>query len=161
VGTIAILTETYKDYNTTIEIKDDCEKFVIVNPLGKENIEISVEPDDIDGDGIIFSFSPHHAHFDADVDSLIGYINHYLKEEYVSVGIYKNDILFSGCSHHGDIDTSSGEAILRSITRDSPYYHGSNTTMYQVYYEQLKGCDVRCSIRGWNGTSDKDFNFVL
>ena len=161
MDSIALLTEAYKSYFTEIGEKDGFAVFTIINPFWDGNIEVHIDSDDISGEGIIFYFPLHHAHFDEDFDSLIEYINDFLQGERFAVALYQDDNLILGCSYRGEIDTSSGESIVKSLAGDGPLYPGSNTTAYESLQKQLEGRHGRCSIRGWNNALNQDIEFTM
>ena len=150
------LTEAYKDYETRTELENGVNYFVIVNPFGGENIQIS------DEDGIIFFFSCQHAHFDFyddiddNIDCLIEYINSFLHEKQVAIEFFQGDInLFGGSRCLDDLDMSSGETLLKSFAGDD------FSSLHEHFYKQMKDQNCRCSIRGWDSTCNKDIDFIL
>jgi len=158
-----ILSEIYKDYETTIETRNDgdyygdIDYFVIINPHGSNNIEVSNPREE----GIIFWFSYQHAHFDYcddmqdNIEDLIEYINDFLEDRRASIEFLDGDTpLFGGDRNPDDIDTSSGESILKDFVAD-------NDSLYKQVKRDLEGIACRCSIRGWSGKHDRDINFVL
>lgn len=140
----------YKDYETRRGTIDGADMFEIINPFGCDNIRAI-----LDGEDIILSFAFQHAHFGKNMDGIIEYINDYLKSEWVSIEFFEgeND-LFGGERNMADIDTSSGESLLKSFT-------GDNRLLYEDLYEQLKGRNCCCSIRGWNAVNNLDIDFIL
>ncbi len=149
------LTEVYKSYNTKIEKINGFDCFVIINPFGGDNIQV------FDDDGILFSFSYQHAHFDYGEDKdenmeyLMDYVNDFLDEKQVVIEFFQGDInLFGGSRYIEDIDSSSGESLLRSFS-------GDDNSLYEALYKQVKGVSCSCSIRGWNDKDNKDIEFTL
>jgi len=153
---VAKLSEVYKDYEIWLESEVGIDYIVIVNPFGGENIRIS------DEDGIIFFFSYHHAHFDYgvdiddNIDCLVDYINSFLYERHVAIEFFHGDTnLFGGSRSLDDIDASSGETLLKSFTGDN------FSSLQKHFYEQLRGINCHCSIRGWDIAYNKDIDFIL
>ena len=147
---IARLIEEYKNYITDIKSSDDGEAFVIINPFLGENIYIDLEEGEL-----TFHFSYHHAHFGEDIKSLIDYIDDFLRNKLVVFEFYEGDFCFwSGARGQEDIDLSSGESALRSVTKDE-------LSLWEHYYNLLKGVDCRCSIRSWDSLLNKDMDFTL
>ena len=149
------LTKTYNNYKTKVESINGVDYFVIANPFWEENIKISAE------DGIIFYFSFQHAHFDFsnniddNINYLIEYINDFLEEKRAIIEFLAGDEnLFGGDKYQDYIDTTSGEALLKSFIGDDP-------ESYEPYFERFKGVNLRCSLRSWNGSFNKDVDFVL
>ena len=155
------LSETYSEYETKIEKHSGCDFFVIVNPFGGENIKVSTE------DGIIFFFAYQHAHFDYcediddNIDSLIDYINAFISEGMVSYEFLNGKTpLFGGSRYLDDINASSGESLLKSFASDSGAKE-FDAKLYETLLNNIKGLNCRCSIRGWDGKSNKDIDFTL
>ena len=141
----------YKDYDTKIVSNDGFDSFEIINPFWQENIRVFLDDDN----DIVFSFAFQHACFEKNVDDLIGYINDYLHGKQASMEFFEgDDDLFGGGRYQTDIDTSSGESLLRSFA-------GDNILLYEDLYKRLRGCDCCCSIRGWNAMHNLDIDFVL
>ena len=149
------LTEVYKNYDVKTESDNGIKYFVIINPFWEENIRISYE------DGIIFYFSFQHAHFDyydsfdEDVDCLIEYTDTFLNEERVVIEFsQEGENLFGGDRYKKDIDITSVKSLLKIFTDD-------NKSLYKFIYKKLKGFTCRCSICSWNGSSNKNIDFIL
>ncbi len=151
----AALAERYKEQETRIETIDGIRRFVIINPQGRDNIKITME------EGILFSYSFQHAHFDfyssveENLEALMEYIDDFLTGRQVCCEFFKEgEDLFGGSRYTHDIDISTTESLLKSFT-------GDNEPLYQSFCKHLRGSECRCCIRGWNGSEDRDIDFVL
>lgn len=140
----------YMDTCCTLSEEGDALTFEIINPFWDENIEVMLERDEI-----TFFFAYQHAHFE-DIGDAIDYVWEYVAGNLVSIEFFGNGKdLFGGGKVFDDIDTTSGESLLRSFT-------GDDRELYKCLVKNyLKGKNCCCKIRGWNSVQNRDIEFVL
>jgi len=152
------LAEIYKEFETSIESKEDYVLFEIKNPHWEENIKVVDDGEIVDGEKVpTVYFAYQHAHIYLawmKLESLFEYIDDIIYGKRVSVEFFIDGQRgFGGDEHYDKIDFSSGEALLKS-------FWGENHSPIP-YAESAKGCNWRCAIRGWDSSHNKDINFVL
>lgn len=75
--------------------------------------------------------------------------------ERVVIEFFCGDVsLFGGDKDWSDLDTSTGETLLKSFT-------GENATRYKIFFDRLKGAICHCAIRSWDGKRNQDINIAL
>ena len=157
--TLKILQATYKAHNTITKEQDGKITFTIINPIWDGNIDIEIEPDEEGGDGIIFIFPRHHAHFDCDIEGLIAYINDFMQGELVAVTLYKGDEYMAGCSWHSAAEISSDDVI--NIFAGDRLRPGSNATWREYYNDAFKGYPARFTVDAWDSARNQDVEFAM
>jgi len=158
-STLKILQDTYKSHNTITKEQDGNITFTILNPIWNGNIDIEIEPDEKNGDGIIFIFPRHHAHFDGDIESLIAYINDFMQSKLVAVTLYKGDEYMAGCSWHCAAVISPDDVI--NIFAGDRLRPGSNSTWREYYRDAFKGHPARFTVDAWDCARNQDVEFTM
>lgn len=162
---LTTLTEIYKEYDVKIEKKEDDVSFIIINPVGDDNIEILIE-NYYDGFELTFIFSFYHNHFDEDIDGLINYINDFIQGKVTVYAFYCEErMVVANSTYKKHIDISSSESIIRCLSDDVIMFgfgqYGEDISYYDWFFNKLKGFNNCCSFRQWDSTKNKDINFTI
>ncbi len=83
------------------------------------------------------------------------YIDAFLFGDYASIEFFEGDTdLFGGARPVSELDTTSGESILKSFA-------GDNDALLKHFMSSFSGKHMNCKIRGWNNAMNADITFAL
>lgn len=125
----------------TVDISDDLESGLIINPFGNDNISVYYMSDD-EYDPFIVHFSYHHVHL-SDIESVKEWIDRIISGELFAIEFFKNGI------------DSFGGGITRKELAALSY-----ASLTKVFGASVYPNADEFRIRGWLEGSSADFLFV-
>ena len=144
MSVLGILKQKYSQYPIQVLENGEYFEFIIINSDGRDNISVD-NKSGIDQTELTFRFSYQHAHFGADINALIQYIDDFLSDSKAAIEFFRyGKNVRGGSVSLAETDSMSPDELARL------FGHTSSNILGETY-----------KVRTWSGKKDMDAEVVM